>query len=63
MNYQKPYRVHQPPKNNNLWQVLAIVAIAMVLSLAIALAWQKVSGDSGDPVPASAPSQPASSRA
>ena len=63
MNYQKPYRVHQPPKNNNLWQVLAIVAIALVLSLAIALAWQKVSGDSGDPVPASAPSQPASSRA
>lgn len=62
MSYQKPYRVHQRPRNkNNFWQVLAIVAIALVLSLAIALAWQKVSGDAGDPAPVVSSSRPESS--
>ena len=43
MGTNKPFKIHQRQDNGKSWQVLALLVAALLLSLGIALIWQKFS--------------------
>ena len=60
MESNKPIKINRRHNRTMVWQVLAIIAAAVVLSLGIATVWQRASGDTVEaqslpPAPASQP--------